>query len=125
RRLTGAMLTHAEEHAVGRLAGAHEARVFDEHPPRADDLVGREPVVPCLQDGAAPSLEAVSRRPLAFDLKTGAGIGQQEKARRARNEMAACSAYGFARLAGEIERQNLLKSLGPSDDGTELAGAEE
>ena len=76
RQWIAGVVAIAEEHAVGAQARLHEARVLDEDAVKPDDFVEREPVLPRLQDGAAPSLQPVARRPFAFNLETRAAVGE-------------------------------------------------
>src|SRR5208282_2024929 len=114
-----------DEHPIRTQAGVYKARVLDEDAVEANDLIEREPVLAGLQDGASPSLQAASWRPLALDLEAGPAVGQQHEAGGAGHEMGARAAHGLSRLGGEVLPEEIRERLGTPDDRTEPSVAQE
>ena len=77
---------------------------------QAQDFIERELVFPGLQHGAAPPLQPVARRPLAFDLEAGAAVGEQQEAGRARDDVRACVSDDLVRLCPERARAELSRA---------------
>ena len=90
-----------------------------------EDFVERQRVLAGLQHRAAPPLQPVARRALALDLEARAAVGQQHEARRARDQMGAGAADGFARLGGEIQADEFGQRRCAPDDRAKASGAQQ
>jgi hypothetical protein len=55
------VVTFADKHAVRAQAILHKARVFEQNALQPDDFIQGQAVPSSLQDGTAPSFEAVAR----------------------------------------------------------------
>jgi len=104
---------------------AETKRVLNQDALEPKNFLHGERVLAGLQNRAAPSLHPVSRRPLAFNLETGAAVGQQQEARRACHQMSAGSANRLPSFLRKVKRHELLERFGPPDDGAKAAGPEE
>ena len=76
--------------------------VLDQDPVQPDNFFEGERAFPGLKNSTAPSLRAVPRRTLAFDLKACPAVGPQEEACGASHDISAggspSSSYRIARL---------------------------
>ena len=69
----------AHKTALGPEAGAQEPKIADHDALQTQQLVEIDGLPTGLCDGAAPSLNAVLPRTLAFDGEAGSGVIQQEE----------------------------------------------
>ena len=89
------------------------------------DLIERQLVLSGLQHGASPTLKAVARRLLAFDLEAGAAVREQKKTRRARDHIGASVADDLIRLRPERARAEIRQCFRFTNDWAEVPVAEQ
>src|SRR5207302_10761091 len=107
RQRLAVAITLAQKHAIGPQADMHKSWVFYQNALKANDLIKGKLVFARLQNGPAPPLQPIARRPFALDFKTRKGIDQKQETCRTGNQMRAGAPQRF----GGLPRQSALRKL--------------
>src|ERR1700674_386572 len=124
RQRVAVVIALAQKHTIWPQADAHKPLILYQYPLKPNDLIKSKLVFARLQNGPAPPLQPVARRPFAFDFKTGKAIHQKQEACRTGNEMRARAPQRFGRLLPKSALRKLCQQFRPSYDWTKSAAAE-
>src|SRR6266576_5254074 len=102
----------------------HKPWVFYQNALKANDRIEGKLVFARLQNGPAPPLQPIARRPFALDFKTRKAIGQKQQTCRTGNQMRACAPQRFGRLLRKSALRKLCQQFRPSYDRAKSAAAE-
>jgi len=112
------VVAFAEKHTIGPQSNVNKPPIPDQDLLQTKDFIEGKFVFPGLQHGLAPTFVPVARRPLPFDFKAGTAVGQQQKARGARDDVRARPPQNFRRFLGQAALRKLFELLGAAKDWT-------